>query len=155
MENQKLHQNTLTSIFKKITSEEKKIALQHEIDLFNAYIVLNKTILKLVEKRLVGRPQKYVAKILLYQEIKQKARGKASEEASGEVGEGQHTRIGNQQKRRGECTNWFVLDLWPPIMATINKHGNNYQALHFLKTTYRKSRVSSPYDKLRKASLWD
>jgi hypothetical protein len=50
MENQQLHQNTLTSIFKKITSEEKNIALQHEIDLFNAHIVLNKTILKLEEK---------------------------------------------------------------------------------------------------------
>jgi hypothetical protein len=47
------------------------------------------------------------------------------------------------------------MDLWPPIMATINKHGNNSQAMHFLKTTYRKSRVSSPYEKLRKASLWD
>jgi hypothetical protein len=46
MENQKLHQNTLTSIFKKVTSEEKEIALQHEIDLLNARIVLNKIILK-------------------------------------------------------------------------------------------------------------
>jgi hypothetical protein len=41
MENQKLYQNTLTFIFKKVTSEEREIALR---------IVLNKTILKPVEK---------------------------------------------------------------------------------------------------------
>jgi hypothetical protein len=74
MENQKLHQNTFTSIFKKITSEEREIALQHENDLLNARIVLDKTILKLVEKQLVGRPHKYIAKLLLDQEIKQEAR---------------------------------------------------------------------------------
>jgi hypothetical protein len=50
MENQKLHKNTFIYIFKKVTSEERDITLQHEIGLFNAHIVLNKTILKLVEK---------------------------------------------------------------------------------------------------------
>jgi hypothetical protein len=74
MENQKLHQNTLTSIFKKITSEEKDIALQHKIHLLNTCIVLDKTILKPMEKQLVGRPQKYIAKLLLDKEIKQEAR---------------------------------------------------------------------------------
>jgi hypothetical protein len=64
MKNQKLHQNTFTSIFKKITNEEREIALQHEIDLLNAHIVLDKTILKLVDKQLVGRPQKYIVKLL-------------------------------------------------------------------------------------------
>ncbi len=43
--------------------------------------------------------------MLLDQEIKKKVYGKASEEASGEVGEGQHTRNGNQQKKKGEYTN--------------------------------------------------
>ncbi len=71
MENQKLHQNTFTFIFKKITSEEREITLQHEIDLFNAHIVLDKTILKPMEKWLVCRPWKYVAKLLSNQEIKQ------------------------------------------------------------------------------------
>jgi hypothetical protein len=42
MENQKLHQNTFTFVFKKITSEERKITLQHEIELFNARIGLDK-----------------------------------------------------------------------------------------------------------------
>jgi hypothetical protein len=50
MKNQKLHQNTFIFIFKKITSEEKEIALQHEINLLDACNVLNKTILKLVKK---------------------------------------------------------------------------------------------------------
>ncbi len=73
MENQKLHQNTLTSIFKKVTSEEKEIALQHEIDLLNACIVLNKIILKPVEKKLIGKPWKYIhcSCVLSDQEIKQ------------------------------------------------------------------------------------
>jgi len=50
MENQKLHQNTITFIFKNVTNEERKIALQYEINLFNACIVLNKTILKPMKK---------------------------------------------------------------------------------------------------------
>ncbi len=69
-----MHQNTFSYIFKKITSEERKIALQHEIDLLNARIVLDITILKPMEKQLVGRPHKYIAKLLLNQEINQKAR---------------------------------------------------------------------------------
>jgi hypothetical protein len=51
MENQKLHQNTFTFIFKKVTSEEREMALQHEINLLNACIVLNQTNLKLVKKQ--------------------------------------------------------------------------------------------------------
>jgi hypothetical protein len=50
MENQKLHQNTFFFFFKKVTSEEREIALQHEMNLLNACIVLNKTILKPVKK---------------------------------------------------------------------------------------------------------
>jgi hypothetical protein len=40
-------------------------------------------------------------------------------------------------------------------MAIVKKHGNNSQALHFLKIAYRKLRVPSPCEKLVKASLWD
>jgi len=48
--NQKLLQNTLTSTFKKVTSEERELALQHEIDLLHECIVLYKTSLKNEEK---------------------------------------------------------------------------------------------------------
>jgi len=41
------------------------------------------------------------------------------------------------------------------IMVVVKKHGNNFWALHFLKTTYRKPGVPSLYEKLGKASLWD
>jgi hypothetical protein len=64
MGNQKLRQNTFIFIFKKVISEERKLALKHEIDLFNVRIILNKTNLKLKEKWLVSRPQKYVAKLV-------------------------------------------------------------------------------------------
>jgi hypothetical protein len=40
-------------------------------------------------------------------------------------------------------------------MVVVKKHGNNFRALHFLKTTYRKPRIPSPYEKLGKPSLWD
>ncbi len=62
------------------------------------------TILKPVEKWLICRPWKYVAKLLWNQEIKQEVGGEANEEVNGKVGEGQHTRIGKQKKRR-EYTN--------------------------------------------------
>jgi hypothetical protein len=35
----------------------------------------------------------------------------------------------------------------------IKKHGNNSNGLHFLKTTYKKTNVPSPYEKLSKACL--
>jgi hypothetical protein len=79
MEDQKLHQNTLTFTFKKVTSEDRKIALQHEINLLNACIVLNKTILKLMKKQPIGAPQKYVVKLLSNQEIKQEVDREANE----------------------------------------------------------------------------
>ncbi len=53
----------------------------------------------------IGRPQKYVAKLLSNQEIKQEVGGEASEEANGEEGEGLHIRIRKQQMRMGEYTN--------------------------------------------------
>jgi len=87
-----------------------------------------------------------VAKILSNQEIKQEADGEASEKASAEAGEGQHTRTRGQQKIKGEFINWFVLDLWPPIMAIVKKHVN-------LKIAYKKPKVPSPYEKLGRASL--
>lgn len=92
MGNQKLQQNTFISIFKKAISEERKACIKHEIELFNVHIIINKTNLKLKEKWLVSRPQKYVAKLVSSQEIKK--------EASEEL-EGQHGKIGHLQKRRG------------------------------------------------------
>ncbi len=95
---------------------KEKLALKHEIDLFNVRIIINKTNLKLKEKWLVSRPQKYVAKSVSSQEIKK--------EASEELG-GQHGKIGHLQKRRGlEYTNWFLLDHWPPIMV-VKIYSNN------------------------------
>ncbi len=84
----------------------------------------------------MGRPQKQVTKLLSNKEIKQEANG-------------------GKQKIRGECTNWFQPNLWPPILDVIKKYGNNSQALHFLKTTHKKHGIPSPYEKLQKASLWD
>ncbi len=48
-----------------------------------------------MKKQPIGRPQKYVAKLLSNQEIKQEVGGEASEQASGEEGEGQHIRTRN------------------------------------------------------------
>ncbi len=41
----------------KVTNEKRDIALQHEIYLLNAHIVLNKTNLKPKKKHLIGRPK--------------------------------------------------------------------------------------------------
>jgi len=57
--------------------------------------------LKPMKKQPIGRPRKYVAKLLSNQGIKQEVGGEANEEE----GEGQHIRTRNQQKRRGEYTN--------------------------------------------------
>jgi hypothetical protein len=43
-----------------------------------------------------------------------------------------------KSKKIGAYTNWFQSHLWPPIAVTIKRHGNNSNALHFLKTTYKK-----------------
>jgi hypothetical protein len=72
-----------------------------------------------VEKCVVGRLQKQVANLLSNKEIKQEAEG-------------------GKQKIRGEYTNWFPPNLWPPIMDAIKKYGNNSQAPHFFKTTHKK-----------------
>jgi hypothetical protein len=54
-----------------------------------------------------------------------------------------------------EERNWFQPHLCPPIIATIKKHGNNFGTLHFLKTTFKKPNMPSPYEKLNKACLWE
>lgn len=118
MGNQKLQQNTFISLFKKVISEERKLALKHEIDLLNVRIIPNKTNLKLEEKWLVSRPQKYVAKLVSSQEIKK--------ETSEEL-EGQHGKIGHlQKKKKGlEYTSQFLSDHWPPIMVVVKIYSNN------------------------------
>jgi hypothetical protein len=35
MENKKFQQNTITAIFKRVKSEKREVALQHEVELFN------------------------------------------------------------------------------------------------------------------------
>jgi hypothetical protein len=40
-------------------------------------------------------------------------------------------------------------------MTNVKKHDNNSQAMHFLKIAYKKLKVTSPYEKLGRASLWD
>jgi hypothetical protein len=60
-----------------------------------------------------------------------------------------------KSKERGAYTNWFQPHLWPPIAITIKKHGNNSNAIHFLKTTYKKPNMPSPYERLNRACLWD
>jgi hypothetical protein len=53
---QKFQQNIVPIIFKRITSEERKVALQHEVKLLNVNAhVPNKVILKQVEKCVMGR----------------------------------------------------------------------------------------------------
>jgi hypothetical protein len=89
-----------------------------------------------VEKCVVGRPQKQVAKLLSNKEIKQE------------------TKCG-KQKIKGEDTNWFQPNPWPPIMDVIKKYDNNSQALHFFKIIHKKHAIPSAYKKLRKASSWD
>jgi hypothetical protein len=37
--------------------------------------------------------------------------------------------------------------LWPPVAIAIKKNGNNFRALHFLKTTFKMPNVLSPYEK--------
>jgi hypothetical protein len=94
------------------------------------------TCTKQVEKCVVGGPQKQVVKLLSNKEIKQEIEG-------------------GKQKIKKEYTNWFQPNLWPPIMDVIKKYSNDSLALHFFKTTHKKCGIPSPYEKLRKASLWD
>jgi len=57
MENMKFQQNTIIVILKRVTSEEKEVALKHEVELLNVNAhVPNKSIFKQVEKCVVGRP---------------------------------------------------------------------------------------------------
>lgn len=38
-------------------------------------------------------------------------------------------------------------------MVVVKNYNNNSQALNFLKTTHKKPRVPSPYEKVRRTSL--
>jgi hypothetical protein len=60
---------------------------------------------------------------------------------------------GKLSKKRESYTNWFRPHLWPPITIVIKKHGNTYGALHFLKTTFKRPNMPSPYEKLNRACL--
>lgn len=62
MKTKKLQQISFISIFKKVTNEERKVALQHKIDFLNAYVVLINTISKQVGKWSISRSHKFVAK---------------------------------------------------------------------------------------------
>jgi len=63
--------------------------------------------------------------LLSNQEIKQEVGGEASEEGSGEEGEGQHIRTRNQQKRRGGV-HQLVYPKSLAIMVIVKKHGNDF-----------------------------
>ncbi len=61
----------------------------------------------------------------------------------------------DQNRKEGGNTPMFLLHFWPPVMVAIKKYINNSQALDiFFKTTHKKHRVPSPYEKLRRASPW-
>jgi len=57
--------------------------------------------------------------------------------------------------KKESYTIWFQPHLCPPIATTIKKHGNNFGTLHFMKTTFRRPNMPSPYEKLNRACLWE
>jgi hypothetical protein len=42
-----------------------------------------------------------------------------------------------RKRRHGNYTNWFALELWPPVLAAISKHRNLSMALHYLEQFYK------------------
>jgi Asp-tRNA(Asn)/Glu-tRNA(Gln) amidotransferase B subunit len=59
------------------------------------------------------------------QKIKQEADGEASEKASAKVVKDNTQQLETNKRKKGEYINWFVLDLWPPVMAIVKKHVND------------------------------
>jgi hypothetical protein len=59
----------------------------------------------------------------------------------------------NNQRRNElpQISSNCICDL--PLLLQSKKHGHNSNALHFLKTTYKKTNMPSPYEKLSKACL--
>lgn len=44
---------------------------------------------------------------------------------------------GSIRKKKGSYTNWFAVDTWPLIEATVKQHWHLRDALHYLWVTYR------------------
>jgi hypothetical protein len=59
-----------------------------------------------------------------------------------------------KHKGRRPYTNWFTLELWPPIVATMKQHKNHTLTLKYLRIAYHIKRGSTrSNDKLSKGIL--
>ena len=139
-------QTMLTSMFTKISHEERECVVAKEFDQLKAIAAAERKIQReIVEKRQVGRPRKNTMVICL-NTIKQEE----EEEQNAKRKKSQHL-----QKKRHLYNMWFTKDLFPPIQEAVKRYERTQAAIHYLEIVFRTPRGPSPYKKLGRSSLYN
>ncbi len=63
--------------------------------------------------------------------------------------------MGSSQKRKDPTQIGLNFIGGLPLLFVIKKHGNNFGALHFLKTLFKRPNKQNPYEKFSRACLWE
>jgi hypothetical protein len=138
-------QTILTSMFTKISHEERECFVAKEFDQLKAIAAAEREIQgEIVEKRQVGRPRKNTM-LICPSTIKQE-----EEEHDARRKKSQHL-----QKKRHSYNMWFTTDLFPPIQEAVKRYGRTQAAIHYLEIAFRTPGGPSPYKKLGRSSLYD
>jgi hypothetical protein len=136
-------QTMLTSMFTKISHEERECVVAKEFDQLKTIAAVEREIQgEIVEKRQVGRPRKNTM-LICPSTIKQE-----EEEHDGRRKKSQHL-----QKKRHSYNRWFTKDLFPPIQEAVKRYGRTQAAIHYLEIAFRTPGGPSPYKKTRKIKL--
>jgi vacuolar-type H+-ATPase subunit F/Vma7 len=130
-------QTMLTSMFTKISHEERKCVVAKEFDQLKAIAAAKREIQReIIEKRQVGRPRENTM-LICPSTIKQEE----------EEHDARRKKFQHLQKKRHLYNIWFTNDLFPPIQETIKRYGRTQAAIHYLKIAFRTLGGPSPYKK--------
>ena len=125
-------------MFGVINKDEMEECVQRDFAALNEKLEMEHGMCKKMMKRPVGRPKKEMDVVLLTPKVE------PEEHAS------------KKTKVRGPYTNWFLPNLWKPILAVVKQHKNLTAALNYLRTKHKVSgETYSVYDKLSRGSLYE
>lgn len=131
----------LTSMFTRISHEEREIVVAKELEGLNTIAAEKELQEEMVEKRPVGRPKKGTM-LIAPSTIKQEE-------------DTRKKNIQHSQKRSQTYNKWFSKDLFPSIQQAVRRYGRTQQAIDFLEIGFRTPGGPSPYQKLGRSSLYD
>lgn len=136
-------QMMLTSMFKKISDEEREVVIAKELELLNASAAIERSLKReTIEKHLVGRPRKS-ALVLQPDQSKENI-----EDAKKDTSQ-------PKQRKRHSYNQWFTKELFPPIQDAVKRYGQNTAAVNYLKLAFKTPGGPSPYEQLSRSNLWD